>query len=91
MTMKGSGPLTVGIVGAALGAICCATSILVIGLGAVGLSALATYLDAVLLPLVAVSIGLVVYGLYRKQQGSAGSADAACCVTDTNKKTSRSV
>lgn len=44
-----------GTIGAIIAAICCATPVLVILLGAVGLSALTGYLDYVLLPALAVS------------------------------------
>jgi mercuric ion transport protein len=52
-------------------AVCCATHILVIALGAVGLSALTSYLDYVLLPALALCLGLVGYGLYWERQRAA--------------------
>ena len=74
-----------GIIGAVIAAICCATPILVIALGAVGLSALAGYLDYVLLPALAVCLGLIGYGLYMRRQRAAD-----CCATDAvNKTTTR--
>jgi mercuric ion transport protein len=57
-----------GIIGAVVAAVCCATPALVILLGAVGLSALAGYLDYVLLPALALCIGLIGYGLYRQRR-----------------------
>jgi len=57
-----------GIVSALIATVCCATPILVIGLGAVGLSALTGYLDYVLLPALALCITIVFYGLYRRRQ-----------------------
>jgi mercuric ion transport protein len=57
-----------GIIGAVIAALCCATPVLVILLGAVGLSALTGYLDYVLLPALAVCIGLIGYGLYRQRR-----------------------
>jgi mercuric ion transport protein len=72
-----------GTVGAVVAAICCATPVLVIALGAVGLSALTGYLDYVLLPALALCIGLVGYGLYRQRQS------AACCETNANSTTTR--
>jgi mercuric ion transport protein len=42
-----------GIIGVVVAAVCCATPVLVILLGAVGLSALTGYLDYVLLPALA--------------------------------------
>lgn len=63
-----------GAIGAVVAAICCATPVLVITLGAVGLSALTGYLDAVLLPILALCIGVLGYGLYKRRQNA-----AACC------------
>jgi mercuric ion transport protein len=62
-----------GIIGAVIAAVCCATPLLVILLGAVGLSALTGYLDYVLLPALALCIGLIGFGLYR-QRGTASAA-----------------
>jgi mercuric ion transport protein len=56
-----------GVTGAALAILCCATPLLVILLGAVGLSALAGYLDFVLLPAIAIFVGIVIYALWRRQ------------------------
>lgn len=57
-----------GIIGAVIAALCCATPVLVILLGAVGLSALTGYLDYVLLPALALCIGLIGFGLYRQRR-----------------------
>lgn len=57
-----------GIIGSAIAALCCATPILVILLGGVGLSALTGYLDYVLFPALAIFLGILVYGLYRQNQ-----------------------
>jgi mercuric ion transport protein len=57
-----------GIIGAVIAAVCCATPVLVILLGAVGLFALTGYLDYVLLPALAVCAGLIGYGLYRQRR-----------------------
>jgi len=59
--------LWTGIAGSAVAVLCCATPLLVILLGAVGLSALAGYLDYVLLPATAVFIGIVIYALWRRK------------------------
>lgn len=56
-----------GIAGAALAILCCATPVLIILLGAAGLSALTGYLDYVLLPAVAVFVGIVIYALWRRR------------------------
>ncbi|MEQ1613002.1 MAG: mercury resistance system transport protein MerF [Hyphomicrobiaceae bacterium] len=70
--MNDSALIRTGIVGAVIAAICCATPILVIALGAVGLSAVTGYLDYVLLPALALSIGLIAFGVYKRRQGAAG-------------------
>lgn len=65
--------LRVSIIGTTLVAQCCFTPVLVILLGVVGLSALTGYLDYVLLPALAIFIGLTIYAIQRKRQ-----ADACC-------------
>ncbi len=65
--------LRVSIVGTVLVALCCFTPVLVILLGVVGLSALTGYLDYVLLPALAIFVGLTIYAIQRKRQ-----ADARC-------------
>jgi mercuric ion transport protein len=80
--MSDSALIKTGIIGAVIAAVCCATPVLVIALGAVGLSALTGYLDYVLLPVLALSIGLVGYGFYKKRQSA-----SACCATDAVNKT----
>src|SRR5690242_2741699 len=55
-----------GVIGVVVAALCCATPILGIALGAIGLSALATKADYVLIPVLIASLGLVVIGLYRR-------------------------
>ena len=69
-----------GAIGAVIAAVCCATPVLVIALGAVGLSALTGYLDYVLLPILALCIGVIAYGLYKRRQTA-----AACCAADITK------
>jgi mercuric ion transport protein len=69
-----------GAIGSAVAAVCCATPVLAIALGAVGLSAWAGYLDYVLLPILAVSLGLLGYGLSKRRQNA-----AACCSSDNTK------
>ena len=71
----------VGIVGTVLVALCCFTPILVVGLAVVGLSALTGYLDVVLLPALAVFIGLTLYAVWRKRK-----ADACCAPTGAGEK-----
>jgi mercuric ion transport protein len=58
--------LRVGIIGSAIAALCCFTPVLVVLLGAVGLSAAVGYLDYVLLPALAVFIIITIYALLKK-------------------------
>ena len=67
LCMTNKSLLWTGITGAALAVVCCATPLLVVLLGAVGLSALTGYLDYVLLPAIAIFIGIVIYALWRRQ------------------------
>lgn len=73
--------LRASVVGTAVVALCCFTPILVILLGMVGLSAFTGYLDYVLLPALAVFIGLTIYAVRRKR-----SADACCTPTGMGEK-----
>lgn len=73
--------LRASVIGMVLVALCCFTPVLVILLGVVGLSALTGYLDYVLLPALAVFIGLSIYAVRRKQK-----ADACCPPTRTGEK-----
>lgn len=68
--------LRVGVGGALVVALCCFTPVLVVLLGAIGLSALTGYLDYVLLPALVAFVGLAMYALWRKRQ-----ADACCAPT----------
>lgn len=63
--------LRTGIIGTMIAALCCFTPILVVVLGAVGLSAWLGWLDYVLFPALAVFIALTIFGLYRRQRSSA--------------------
>jgi mercuric ion transport protein len=74
--MKGATILKTGIIGSIIAAICCATPILVIVLGAVGLSAWLGWIDYVLLPALVLFLGITAYGLWRRQRA------AVCCATD---------
>ena len=73
--------LRASVIGTVLVALCCFTPALVILLGVVGLSAFTGYLDYVLLPALAVFIGLTIYAVRRKQ-----NADACCVPTRTGEK-----
>ena len=59
--------LWIGATGTVLAALCCATPLLVVVLSALGLSALTGYLDYVLLPAIAIFVGIVIYALWRRQ------------------------
>ena len=59
--------LTTGIVGTVIAALCCFTPLLVITLGAVGLSAWLGWLDYVLLPALLLFLGLTVFALIRRR------------------------
>jgi mercuric ion transport protein len=58
--------LGIGLFGAAVSAVCCFTPILAALLTAIGLSAAIGWLDYVLLPALAVFIGIIVYALARR-------------------------
>jgi mercuric ion transport protein len=59
--------LAVGATGAVVTALCCFTPILVLLLGAVGLSAVLGWLDWVLLPALATFAAITVYALWRRR------------------------
>lgn len=68
--------LTTRAVGAIMASICCATLVLVVALGAVGLSAWAGGLDNVLFDALAIFLGIIGFGLWRQQRS------VACCETN---------
>jgi len=74
--MKDATILKTGIIGSVVAAICCFTPVLVILLGVAGLSAWLGWIDYVLLPALALFLGLTAYGLWRRQRA------AACCATE---------
>jgi mercuric ion transport protein len=59
--------LSTGIIGSIVAAICCFTPALAVLLSAVGLTALIGYLDYVLLPMLAIFLGLMGYGWWIKR------------------------
>ena len=71
--MKTRTLLRTGIAGTVVAAVCCATPVLAILFGVVGLSAWAGGLDYVLFPALAMFIGLTLYALKRRRD------EAACC------------
>ncbi len=58
--------ITTGAIGAALAAICCATSLLAVVLGGVGLTAWLARADYVVMPVLFLGVALVGLGLYRR-------------------------
>lgn len=59
--------LRLGLAGAAITALCCFTPVLVVLLAGVGLSALTGWLDYVLLPALAVFLGITGIALWRRR------------------------
>jgi mercuric ion transport protein len=73
--------LKTGIAGTVVAVVCCATPILVILFGVLGLSAWVAWLDYVLIPALVVFIGITAYALHRRRD------EAACCAVPGNPKT----
>jgi mercuric ion transport protein len=75
--MKDGTILKTGITGSVIAAICCFTPVLAITLGVVGLSAWLGWIDYVLLPALALFLGITAYGLWRRQRAAAcGTTEA---------------
>jgi len=68
--------LRIGAIGTVAAVLCCATPVLVVLQGAVGLAAFTGYLDYVLTPALVVFVGLTIYALQRKRQAP------TCCAPD---------
>jgi mercuric ion transport protein len=68
--MPGRGLIATGAVGAILAAICCATPLLAVVLGAVGLSAWLAGADYVVFAVLVAGMGLIGLGLYRRHAES---------------------
>ena len=68
--MQNNALLRTGIIGSVIAAICCATPVLVILFGILGLSAWVAKLDYVLLPALVIFVGLTGFALYRRQQSA---------------------
>ena len=58
--------ITTGAIGAALGAICCATPLLAVILGGVGLSAWLAKADYIVMPVLLLGVAVLSFGLYRQ-------------------------
>ena len=76
--MSGRRLFGIGIIGSLLAAVCCATPVLAIVLGALGLSALLAWSDYVVIPALLVFLAITVYGLsrWRRSNGSHGTRHA---------------
>jgi mercuric ion transport protein len=59
--------ITTGAIGVALAAICCATPLLVVVLGAIGLTGWLAKADYVVIPALILCLGLIAFGLYRRR------------------------
>ena len=75
--MKDATILKTGLVGSVIAAICCFTPVLVVVFSVVGLSAWLGWIDYVLLPALAIFLGMTANGLWRRQRA------AACCADET--------
>ncbi|MBI3636889.1 MAG: mercury resistance system transport protein MerF [Candidatus Rokubacteria bacterium] len=64
----------IGVVGSLLAAVCCATPVLAIVLGALGLSAWLAWSDYVVVPALLVFLAIAIYGLARWRSSAPG-----CC------------
>lgn len=60
--------LRLGVVGTVVTALCCFTPLLVLALGAVGLSSVLGILDAVLLPLLGIFLFITGYALWKRRR-----------------------
>jgi mercuric ion transport protein len=60
--------ITTGIIGALVSSLCCFTPLAVIFLGVAGLGAWTGYIDYVVLPSLAFSVGLIGYGFISKKR-----------------------
>tara|TARA_R110001592_G_scaffold104699_2_gene294602 strand:- start:1935 stop:2228 length:294 start_codon:yes stop_codon:yes gene_type:complete len=72
-----------GVTGTVIVALCCFTPVLVVLLGVVGLSAATGYLDYVLLPALALLIGITAYAFIRKQKST---SKQECCDSQQNEE-----
>ncbi len=74
--------IATGGVAAVLAAICCATPLLAVVLGAVGLAAWVAKADYVVLPVLLLGVALVGFGLYRRRSAT------ACAAKESNQRRS---
>jgi mercuric ion transport protein len=64
--MNNSGMLKTGIIGTIIAGVCCFTPVLVILFSALGISAAVSYLDLILLPALAIFLGITFYAWKRR-------------------------
>ncbi|QKE40276.1 MAG: mercury resistance system transport protein MerF [Ferrovum myxofaciens] len=74
-----------GVAGSVIAVLCCSTPILVILLGALGLSAWAGWLDYVLMPALVVFVGITIYALYHRR------AEAVCCAVEAKQSQKKGI
>ena len=74
--------IATGGIAAVLAAICCATPLLAVVLGAIGLTAWIAKADYVVLPVLLLGLALMGFGLYRRQ------SVVACSAKETNQRRS---
>jgi mercuric ion transport protein len=65
--MRDRSLIATGAVGAVVAAVCCATPLLAVLFGAVGLTAWAAKADYVVIPALILCLGLIAFGLYRRR------------------------
>jgi mercuric ion transport protein len=65
---KGNRLITTGLIGGIIAVICCFTPALAVLLSALGFAAVIGYLDYVLLPAMAIFLGLIIYGWWIKSR-----------------------
>jgi mercuric ion transport protein len=81
--MKDTTILKTGVTGSVIAAICCATPILGLALGALGLSAWLGWADYVLIPALVLFLAIAAHGFWRRQRA------AACCASETQSNKGR--
>ncbi len=72
--------LKTGVIGSLIAALCCATPVLAVLLGALGLGWLVGYVDYVVLPVLVICLGLVGYALWRRAKRA---LEARCTEKET--------
>jgi mercuric ion transport protein len=65
--------ITTGVIGAALAAICCATPLLAVVFGTIGLTGWLAKADYVVIPALVICLGLIAFSLYRKRSRRGGA------------------